>query len=86
MGGWQRSADRTRLQANSLLTGNLTGKFTALRAGMPNAALKRTALQSFSGIFPALVNRENHSTIREIFPAYQGFFIPTKDSSNGHQP
>jgi hypothetical protein len=24
--GWRRSADRTRLQPNSLLTGNLTGK------------------------------------------------------------
>src|SRR3984893_1194103 len=24
--GWRRSADRTRLQANSLLTGNFTGK------------------------------------------------------------
>ena len=25
---WRRSANRTRLQANSPLTGNLTGKFT----------------------------------------------------------
>jgi hypothetical protein len=25
--GWRRSADRTRLQANSLLTGNFTGNF-----------------------------------------------------------
>ena len=24
--GWRRSADRTRLQTNSLLTGNFTGK------------------------------------------------------------
>jgi hypothetical protein len=27
LAGWRRSADRTCLQANSLLTGNLTGKF-----------------------------------------------------------
>jgi hypothetical protein len=25
--GWRRSADRTRLRANSLLTGNFTGNF-----------------------------------------------------------
>jgi hypothetical protein len=28
--GWRRSADRTRLRANSLLTGNFTGKFAIL--------------------------------------------------------
>ena len=28
--GWRRSADRTRLQANSLLTGNFTGNFAIL--------------------------------------------------------
>jgi hypothetical protein len=27
LAGWRRSADRTRLQANSLLTGNFTGNF-----------------------------------------------------------
>jgi hypothetical protein len=27
MAGWRRSADRTRLQENSLLTGNFTGNF-----------------------------------------------------------
>jgi hypothetical protein len=30
MAGWRRSADRTRLHANSLLTGNLTGNFAVL--------------------------------------------------------
>jgi hypothetical protein len=28
--GWRRSADRTRLQENSLLTGNFTGNFAIL--------------------------------------------------------
>jgi hypothetical protein len=28
--GWRRSADRTRLHANSLLTGNFTGNFAIL--------------------------------------------------------
>jgi hypothetical protein len=28
--GWRRSADRTRLQENSLLTGNFTGNFANL--------------------------------------------------------
>jgi hypothetical protein len=31
--GWRRSADRTRLQANSLLTGNFTGNFAI--SGLP---------------------------------------------------
>ncbi|MEH2567751.1 hypothetical protein V1289_007378 [Bradyrhizobium sp. AZCC 2289] len=31
MRGWRRSADRTRLHANSLLTGNFTGKFAIWR-------------------------------------------------------
>src|SRR5258708_27061024 len=30
MAGWRRSADRACLQANSLLTGNFTGKFVIL--------------------------------------------------------
>ena len=30
MPGWRRSADRTRLHANSLLTGNFTGNFAIL--------------------------------------------------------
>jgi hypothetical protein len=29
--GWQRSADRTGLRVNSLLTGNFTGNFVFLR-------------------------------------------------------
>ena len=31
MPGWRRSADRTCLQANSLLTGNFTGNFAFFR-------------------------------------------------------
>src|ERR1700682_922718 len=30
LAGWRRSADRTRLHANSLLTGNFTGNFAFL--------------------------------------------------------
>src|SRR6476660_3166624 len=30
LAGWRRSADRTRLQANCLLTGNFTGNFAIL--------------------------------------------------------
>ena len=33
--GWRRSADRARLQPNSLLTGNFTGKFAILVAQRP---------------------------------------------------
>jgi hypothetical protein len=35
MPGWRRSADRTRLHANSLLTGNFTGNFAILRLRQP---------------------------------------------------
>jgi Arm DNA-binding domain len=38
---WSCSADRTRLQANSLLTGNFTGNFAI--SGLPSRLLKNSA-------------------------------------------
>jgi hypothetical protein len=41
MRGWRRSADRTGLQANSLLTGNFTGKIAI--SGLPKTILEQEA-------------------------------------------
>jgi len=62
--GWQRSADRTRLHASSLLTGNFTGNFAI--SGLPRPILQQetAALQSFFGQFPTQINRENTSKNR----------------------
>jgi hypothetical protein len=46
--GWRRSADRTRLQANSLLTGNFTGNFAIFGPFDPNPKRKPAAPQLFS--------------------------------------
>jgi pimeloyl-ACP methyl ester carboxylesterase len=44
--GWRRSADRTRLRANSLLTGNFTGNFVILRSSdhTPSAKIRCAAV------------------------------------------
>jgi hypothetical protein len=43
MPGWRRSADRTRLRCNSLLTGNFTGNF-AILARHESLLLQETAV------------------------------------------
>jgi hypothetical protein len=65
MPGWRRSADRT-LHENSLLSGNLTGKFTFL--AVPKAVLDQESavLQRLFEKFPERINRENNSNNREI--------------------
>jgi hypothetical protein len=63
--GWRRSADRTFLQTNSLQTGNLTGKSVILGAKRHLRTVKISVVQRLSGHFPASVNRENLSMIRE---------------------
>src|SRR5258705_8217864 len=72
LAGWRRSADRTSLQANSLLTGNFTGKFAI--SGLRDALLrpKVAVLQRLLGQFPTGVNRENILKNREGFGGYQG--------------
>jgi hypothetical protein len=59
--GWRRSADRTRLQANSLLTGN----FAILKLREPLSWLKSTAPQGLIAQFPKKINRETFSKKRE---------------------
>ena len=64
--GWRRSADRTRLQAKSLLTGNFTGKIAI--SGLPETVPEQqTAVsQWLFAIFPTQINRETISKNREF--------------------
>src|SRR5258708_2259887 len=66
MPGWRRSADRTRLRANSLLTGNFTGNLGVLGRFIPIRSLETTALQQLLAQFPALTNREFYLRNREF--------------------
>jgi hypothetical protein len=63
--GWRRSADRTCLQANSLQTGNFTGKYAILRFLERFSQPESAALQGLFVKFPKQVNRENFSKNRE---------------------
>ena len=57
--GWRRSADRTRLHANSLLTGNFTGKFAILGRSETISLAKTAVPQALLERFPMRINREN---------------------------
>src|ERR1700682_1834678 len=50
--GWRRSADRTRLQPNSLLTGNFTGNFAISGLPRPISYQQTAAPQSVFALFP----------------------------------
>jgi hypothetical protein len=56
--GWRRSADRTRLQANSLLTGNFTGKIAILWLPGWVSEQGSSVPQRFFAKFPTQGNRE----------------------------
>jgi hypothetical protein len=46
--GWRRSADRTSLHMNSLLSGNLTGKFVISDLFEPDCLAKNPCAAAFS--------------------------------------
>jgi hypothetical protein len=71
--GWRRSADRTRLQPNSLLTGNFTGNFAISGLREPIPEQETAALQRFPEQFPTQINRENISRNREFFGGNREF-------------
>ena len=56
--GWRRSANRTRLQPDSLQTGNFTGKLAILEAWRQALLPKTAAMQRILGRFPTPTNRE----------------------------
>jgi hypothetical protein len=73
LAGWRRSADRTCLQPNSLLTGNLRGKFMIFGLPAPLSMQETAVLQRLLVKFPTHINRENISRIREIFDLNREF-------------
>ncbi len=64
--GWRRSVDRTRLHANSLLTGNFTGKFAILGRSETISLAKTAVPQALLERFPMRINRENIAKIRDL--------------------
>jgi hypothetical protein len=71
MAGWRRSADRTCLYVNSLLTGNFTGNLTSSTLRRPFLQLESAVLQWFVEQFPNPINREIFSKNREKNWLYQ---------------
>jgi hypothetical protein len=64
--GWGCSADRTRLQANSLLTGNFTGKFAIFGFADCISCPETAAPQPLLRKFPSQANREVFRGNREL--------------------
>jgi len=64
--GWRRSADRTRLQPNSLLTGNFTGKIAFLGFQRQSRNHKSPSIRRFLSIFPTRIIREINSRNSEF--------------------
>ena len=71
--GWRRSADRTCLQANSLLTGNFTGNFVIFGPQKPFSLRETAVLQRLLAQFPKLFNREKIAGNREFLSANREF-------------
>jgi hypothetical protein len=71
--GWRRSADRTRLQANSLLTGNFTGKFAISRVQETISEPETAVPQGLFKKFPRQINSENISENREFIGGNREF-------------
>jgi hypothetical protein len=71
MPGWRRSADRTRLHANSLLT----GKFAILVPQKPISLHETAVLQRLFDQFPTQINRENISKNREFLAVNREFHL-----------
>ena len=67
LAGWRRSADRTRLHANSLLTGNFKGNFAILVPQKPILLHETAVLQRLFDQFPTQINRKNISKNKGIF-------------------
>ncbi len=73
--GWRRSADRTRLQANSLLTGNFTGKIAVSGLLRPISWQEAAVPQRLLAQFPTQINRENISKNREFLAVNREFHL-----------
>jgi hypothetical protein len=85
LAGWRRSADRTCLHTNSLLTGNFTGNFSILRLSGPILLQQTAAPQSLLEQFPTQSNRENISKNREFLVVNREFHLQKSKKSRGLQ-
>lgn len=72
--GWRRSADRARLRAISLLSGNFTGKITI-------SGLKATILKQETTAPQRLFSKFPKQTIREISPKNREFQADNREFS-----
>jgi hypothetical protein len=79
--GWRRSGDRTRLQPNSLQTGNFSGKFRNCGVWETISESEAPVPQRLFAHFPTRTNRENNSSNREFFRTYQGIGKRPLDSA-----
>jgi hypothetical protein len=70
--GWRRSGDRTCLEPNSLLTGNLTGKAAIPKPKERILEHKAAVSQRLIKELPVQINREYLSKIKEIFSRNRG--------------
>jgi hypothetical protein len=73
LAGWRRSADRTHLQPNSLLTGNFTGNFAILAPCEPISMQDTAVLQRFIAQFPKQIIREKISKNKEFLGGIREF-------------
>jgi hypothetical protein len=80
MVGWRRSADRTRLHANSLLSGNFTGNFATLRLPRSISQQETAVLQRLIERFPTQINREKIQENREFLSGNREIFCQTQSS------
>ena len=71
--GWRRSADRTRLQPDSQLTGNFTGNFAILAPSEPSLMQDTAVLQRFLAQFPKRIIREKISKNKEFLDGIREF-------------
>jgi hypothetical protein len=76
--GWRRSDDRTRLHANSLLTGNFTGNFAISGLPAPIPERETAVLQPLVEQFPGQNIREKISENRECFADNREFHLQNR--------
>jgi hypothetical protein len=79
--GWRRSADRTRLHPNSLLTGNFTGKIAGSGRLGPISWQEAAVPQRLLAQFPTQINRENISKNRVFTSKNREFSCAKRDRS-----
>lgn len=78
--GWRRSADRARLQGDSLVRGNLSGKYQIFRLWGQLSEQNTAVVRRLVDQFPMKFNKENISWIREMFDRNSEFYGSNPDA------